>query len=121
MGAAGLVAPGTLPVVFFRRDVSFFGTTGMAGTVAGSLGAAAGPGAAAVPALEGGTGRGGRVMRTVSFFSCLAASAGGVSAIITFQSFRSIASDPVLSKFFPKLCGLASAAARLYRAGESQP
>ena len=32
-GAAALVAPGTLPVVFFNREVSFFGMTGMAGTV----------------------------------------------------------------------------------------
>lgn len=84
-GAAGLVAPGTLPVVFFNRDVSFFGTTGMAATVAGSfVGPAVPAGAAVAPAAVGGTGRGGNVMRTVSFFSCLAASpVEGVSAIIT--------------------------------------
>ena len=101
MGAAGLVAPGTLPVVFFSRDVSFFGTTGMAATVAGSLGAVVVPGAAAAPALEGGTGRGGSVMRTVSFFSCLAASpAGGVTSAIMS---RSIAADQRLSKFFQQV------------------
>ena len=98
MGAAGLVAPGTLPVVFFSRDVSFFGTTGMAATVAESFGAVVVPVAAAAPALEGGTGRGGSVMRTVSFFSCLAASpAGGVTSAIMN---RSIAADQRLSKFF---------------------
>ena len=99
-GDAGLVAPGTLPVVFFSRAVSFFGTIGMAATVAASFAGPDAP-AGAVPALEGGTGRGGSVMRTVSFFSCLAASpAEGVSAIITSQFRRSIAADPDLSKFF---------------------
>lgn len=84
-GAAGLVAPGTLPVVFFSRDVSFFGTIGMAATVAGSFATPVGP-ADGVPPLEGGTGRGGNVMRTVSFFSVdlLVSPAEGVeSAIIT--------------------------------------
>ena len=92
-GAAGLVAPGTLPVVFFNRDVSFFGRIGMAATVAASFdGPAVAAGAAGVPAAEGGTGRGGNVMRTVSFFSCLAASpVEGVSAIMTSQFRRSIA------------------------------
>lgn len=102
-GAAGLVAPGTLPVVFFSRDVSFFGRTGMAATVAASFAGPAVP-AGGVPPLEGGTGRGGNVMRTVSFFSCLAASpAEGVSAIITSQFRRSIAADSDLSKFFSRV------------------
>jgi hypothetical protein len=85
-GAAGRVAPGTLPVVFFSRDVSFFGMTGMAGTVEGSLDAPPAGADGAAPALEGGTGRGGNVIRTVSFFSVglLAPPAEGVwSAIVT--------------------------------------
>ena len=102
-GAAGLVAPGTLPVVFFSREVSFFGTIGMAATVAASFAGPAVVPAGGAPPLEGGTGRGGNVMRTVSFFSCLAASpAEGVSAIITSQFRRSIATDPDLSKFFSR-------------------
>ncbi len=84
-GAAARVAPGTLPVVFFNREVSFFGMTGMAGIVEGSLDPPAGADGAE-PALEGGTGRGGNVIRTVSFFSVglLAPPAEGVwSAIVT--------------------------------------
>ena len=86
-GAAGLVAPATLPVVFFNREVSFFGMIGAAGIVEGSLEAPPGGGA---PALDGGTGRGGNVIRTVSFFSVglLAPPAEGVcSAIVTSLSF----------------------------------
>jgi hypothetical protein len=82
-GAAALVAPGTLPVVFFNREVSFFGMAGMAACVEGSLEA---PPGGVAPALDGGTGRGGSVIRTVSFFSVglLAPPAEGVwSAIVT--------------------------------------
>ena len=85
-GAAARVAPGTLPVVFFSREVSFFGMTGMAGIVEGSLDAPPAGADGAEPALEGGTGRGGNVIRTVSFFSVglLAPPAEGVwSAIVT--------------------------------------
>ena len=76
-GAAALVAPATLPVVFFNREVSFFGMAGMAGIVEGSLEATA---EGVVPAPEGGTGRGGNVIRTVAFFSVglLAPPAAGV-------------------------------------------
>jgi hypothetical protein len=109
-GAATLVAPGTLPVVFFNRDVSFFGTIGMAATVEPSFAPPVVPSfdgpavpAGAVPAADGGTGRGGNVMRTVSFFSCLAASpVEGVSAIITSQFRRSITTVQDLSKIFSR-------------------
>jgi hypothetical protein len=88
-GIAGFVAPGTLPVVFFRREVSFFGGTGIAGTVPAGSFAPAAAAATVVAEVGGGVciGRGGNVMRTVSFLSVglLAPAAGGVGSAIKFS------------------------------------